>query len=186
MVVEDSLWKSLERMSRLVQPSADTLGVLLDLSLKLQGARNRSARVWLVGNGGSAAMASHVAVDLTKNAGIRASTFNDFDLITCFANDFGHDNWMAKALEKYANQSDLLIAISSSGESTNVVNVVQYARVVGIETVTLTGMNIDNPVKNANTLGLNIHVPSAVYNEVECAHQWFLLAVVDQIASAEA
>ena len=75
-----------------------------------------SKKVILVGNGGSAAMASHVAVDFTKASGIRAVNFNEADLITCFANDYGYEHWVEKALEAYADQGDLVILISSSGE----------------------------------------------------------------------
>ena len=64
-------------------------------------------KVIVVGNGGSAAMASHVAVDFTKAAGIRAINFNEADLITCFANDYGYEHWVAKALEAYADSGIL-------------------------------------------------------------------------------
>src|SRR5262245_24282743 len=79
-------------------------------------------KVILVGNGGSAAMASHVAVDLTKTAGIRAVNFNEADLLTCFANDYGYASWVEKALEFYADPGDAAVLISSSGQSPNIVN----------------------------------------------------------------
>ena len=79
-------------------------------------------KVIIAGNGGSAAMASHVAVDFTKAANIRAINFNEADLITCFANDYGYENWVGKALEAYADPGDLVILISSSGKSQNISN----------------------------------------------------------------
>ena len=79
-------------------------------------------KIIVVGNGGSAAMASHVAVDFTKAAGIRAINFNEADLITCLANDYGFENWITNALELYADPGDLIILISSSGKSPNIVN----------------------------------------------------------------
>src|SRR3990167_6460969 len=79
-------------------------------------------KVIFIGNGGSAAMASHCAVDFTKNAGIRCVNFNEADLITCFANDYGYALWLQKALEFYADDGDMVVLISSSGQSPNIVN----------------------------------------------------------------
>ena len=79
-------------------------------------------KIIVVGNGGSAAMASHVAVDLTKAAGCRAVTFNEADLLTCFANDYGYENWVERALNFYADKGDVVILISSSGTSKNIVS----------------------------------------------------------------
>ena len=93
-------------------------------------------KVILVGNGGSAAMASHVAVDFTKTAGIRAVNFNEADLITCFSNDYGYENWLAKALEFYADSKDLVILISSSGKSPNMINAAEKAKSEGAKSVT--------------------------------------------------
>ena len=55
-------------------------------------------KIIICGNGGSAATASHFAVDLSLNAKIRAVNFNEADLITCFANDFGYENWLKKSI----------------------------------------------------------------------------------------
>ena len=76
-------------------------------------------KIIIVGNGGSAAMASHLAADFTKAAGIRAINFNEADLITCFANDYGYEHWVEKALEAYADPGDLAILISNCGKSQN-------------------------------------------------------------------
>ena len=87
-----------------------------------QDVQNRSNKVIFLGNGGSAAMASYCAVDLTKNADIRAINFNEADLISCFANDYGFENWISKAIEFYADNCDLVVLISSSGASINIIN----------------------------------------------------------------
>ena len=100
----------------------------------------------IAGNGGSAAMASHVCVDFTKQGGIRSVNFNEADLITCFANDYGYEHWVAKAIEFYGNKGDLAILISSSGNSKNMINGAQTANNLGIDVVTFTGFNIDNPL----------------------------------------
>ena len=89
---------------------------------------NGGGKVILVGNGGSAAMASHVAVDLTKAAGIRAINFNEADLITCFSNDYGYEKWVEKAVDFYADKNDVLVLISSSGKSLNMINACKAAK----------------------------------------------------------
>ena len=85
-------------------------------------AHQQNRKIICVGNGGSAEMASHVTVDFTKAAGMRAVNFNEADLLTCFANDYGYENWVAKAREFYADEGDLVILISSSGQSPNMLN----------------------------------------------------------------
>ena len=100
-------------------------------------AHKKGKKIVIVGNGGSAAMASHVTVDFTKAAGIRAINFNEADLITCFANDYGYEQWVAKALEAYADKGDLAILISSSGKSQNIINATEKATEIGLSTITL-------------------------------------------------
>lgn len=154
------------------------------LCAALRGVRDRGRKVVLAGNGASAAISSHLAVDLTKCAGVRAVTFNEADLITCFANDYGHERWMAKALEFYADDGDLVVLISSSGRSPNVVNAAAYAKARGLHLVTLSGFDPDNPLR---ALGdLNLWVNSHRYNIVETTHQSWLLTAVDYLASGVA
>ena len=136
-------------------------------------------KVILAGNGGSAAMASHVAVDLTKAAGIRAMNFNEADLLTCLANDYGYENWVAKALEFYADPGDLVILISSSGASQNMVNGAEQASAMGLAVVSLSGFSPDNPLRRLGDL--NLWVASDSYNIVEMTHHVWLLAIVDYL-----
>lgn len=158
----------------------DTSAVdLASLSQILRGARERGRKVILAGNGASAAIASHVAVDLTKTAGIRAVTFNETDLITCFANDYGYEHWLAKAIEFYGDAGDVAVFISSSGASPNIVNGAKQARSAGLGIVTLSGFDSGNPLR---ALGdLNLWVNSRRYNIVETTHQTWLLAGLDSI-----
>ena len=81
---------------------------------ELERVRNKDSKVILAGNGGSAALASHVSVDLTKAAGIRATNFNEADLITCFANDYGYENWLAEAIRSFAKKDDLVFFFEKS------------------------------------------------------------------------
>ena len=101
--------------------------------------KNNGKKVIIAGNGGSAAMASHVAVDFTKQGGIRAINFNDADLITCFSNDYGYEHWVSKAIEFYGDEGDLAILISCSGNSENIVNAAKTAKSMGMTVITFTG-----------------------------------------------
>lgn len=138
-------------------------------------------KVIVLGNGGSASIASHVSVDLTKNAKIRSVNFNEADLITCFANDFGHENWMKEALRMYCDNNDVVVLISSSGKSRNILNAAKWCKKSNIKLITLTGNNSSNPLKKINKNGINFWINSKAYNHIEIAHLFILLSVVDLI-----
>ena len=138
-----------------------------------------SKKIIIAGNGGSAAMASHVAVDFTKAAGIRAINFNEADLITCFANDYGYEHWVAKALEAYADPGDLVILISSSGKSLNMLNGAKLAKKMGVSVITVSGFLSDNPLQKLGDL--NLWVGSSEYNIVEMTHHVWLVAIIDYL-----
>jgi D-sedoheptulose 7-phosphate isomerase len=140
-----------------------------------------NGKIIFLGNGGSASIASHVSVDLTKNAKIRSINFNEPDLITCFANDFGHDNWMKEALKMYSNKNDIVILISSSGKSKNIINAAKWCLKNSLKTITFTGHNKNNPLKNLNYKGMNFWINSKAYNLVELSHLFILLSIVDLI-----
>lgn len=153
---------------------------LLDQAVEMIKTTIRNNRkLIIVGNGGSAAMASHVAVDLTKNAGIRAINFNEADLLTCFANDYGYEHWVSQALKFYADKGDLAILISSSGSSNNIINGANTAKEFGLDVITFSGFNPDNPLRKIGVL--NFYADSKGYNIVEMAHHVWLLAIVDRI-----
>ena len=175
----DEYFSELEQ--RLRDASLDQLDTLCHMLMR---TREYDRKIVLAGNGASAAIASHVAVDLTKSAGIRAVTFNEADLITCFANDYGYEHWIAKAIDFYADSGDVVVLISSSGRSPNVVNGAARTREKGIALVTFSGFDADNPLR---TLGdLNLWVDSHRYNIVETTHQCWLLAAVDCLAAGAA
>lgn len=133
-----------------------------------------------VGNGGSAAIASHMAVDFTKACGIRAINFNEADLLTCFSNDYGYENWVAEALSAYSDDHDLVFLISSSGSSPNIVNAANYCIKKGLKLVCLSGFKSDNPI--AKLGDVNVWVDSIYYNFVEMVHHIWLVAIVDKIS----
>ena len=154
---------------------------LIEQSVQLiQRSIHNKSKVYIVGNGGSASIASHVSVDFAKVAGVPSSTFNNSNLITCFANDYGYKNWVVEALKAYINKNDLMILISSSGTSKNIVNAAQYCKDNNIDLITLSGFTKDNPL---STLGnVNFHIESTEYNYIEMSHHIILLALVDIFA----
>ena len=157
---------------------------LLDQAAKfIKQSQLNNGKIIFVGNGGSAAMASHLSVDLTKAANIRAINFNEADLITCFANDYGYENWVARALEAYADEHDVVVLISSSGKSPNIINGVLQARKLGLPIVTLSGFKSDNPLRNLGDV--NFWCNSEAYNVVEMTHHIWLLAIVDYIIETQ-
>lgn len=168
------------QLQRLCQASDSWITPLIAVRDVMVAASRQGRKTILVGNGGSAAMASHVAVDLTKNARIRAVNFNETDLITCFANDYGYEHWMEKAIEFYGEPGDVLIAISSSGRSKNILNACLAARRRQFAAViTLSGFASDNPLRRLGDH--NLWVENRAYNLIELTHQFWLLALVDLI-----
>ncbi len=147
-------------------------------------AHENKGKIIIAGNGGSAAMASHVSVDFTKAANIRAINFNEADLITCFANDYGYENWIASALKVYADPNDLVILVSSSGKSTNILNAAITAKEMGLDTITFSGFSSNNHLKNLGTI--NFWVDSDSYNIVEMTHHIWLLGIVEQLIAIKA
>ena len=155
----------------------------LEIAKILRQIKDNKKKVILVGNGGSAAMASHVSVDLTKMCKIRAVNFNEADLLTCFSNDYGYENWVQKALSSYADKGDLLICISSSGESKNIINGAKFAKKMGCKVITLTGFDRNNKVRKIGHI--NLWAESQNYNFIEMTHHTWLLSIVDFIAKAK-
>jgi D-sedoheptulose 7-phosphate isomerase len=147
----------------------------------IKKVKENNSKIIIAGNGGSAAISSHLTVDFTKAAKIRAINFNEADLITCFANDYGYENWIKEALVAYCDPTDLIILISSSGRSPNMLEAARWANQENISLVTATGFAKENPLR---TLGkINFWVDSHNYNVVEMTHHIWLLGVVEQIAA---
>ena len=118
----------LEDLSNLLKPNDDLIKSLICIRDLLLEVKSHNKKIFIFGNGGSASIASHLSVDLTKNTGLRCLNFNEADLITCFANDYGFEHWVEKAIDFYGDDGDLLILISSSGQSENMLNGVKAAR----------------------------------------------------------
>jgi D-sedoheptulose 7-phosphate isomerase len=138
-------------------------------------------KIIFIGNGASSAISSHVSVDLSKNAKIRAVNFNESDLITCLTNDYGTEEWMKEALKMYCDKDDVVVLISSSGMSKNIVNAAKWCIKSKISFITFTGNKKNNNLKKINKKGLNFWVNSKAYNHVELVHLYWLLSIVDFI-----
>ena len=146
----------------------------------LKETHSAGKKTMIFGNGGSAAISSHFSVDLTKNAGVRCTNYNESDLLTCFSNDFGYESWVEKAIEYYGDEGDSLILISAGGNSPNMTNGAKQARKKKIKNIiTFTGNDKNN---NLTKLGdINFWVDSKAYNHIENVHQILLLSLVDLI-----
>jgi D-sedoheptulose 7-phosphate isomerase len=142
--------------------------------------RNRG-KVMLVGNGGSAAIASHIQNDLSKTLNVRALVFNDVPLLTALANDLDYDAAFEHGAALWSEIGDLMFAISSSGRSTNIVRAARAAAALGCRVVTLTGFGADNPLRQAGEI--NLYVPSDSYGHVEVAHLALLHCFTDRLTS---
>ena len=172
----DNYFNIIDEKSR----SIDTKDLILASELA-EKANKDGGKIIIVGNGGSAAIASHVSVDFTKAAGMKATCFNESSLITCFANDYGYENWVARALEFYADKNDMVFLISSSGTSKNITNGARQAKEMGLSVVTLSGFSPENELR---TLGnVNLWVDSTQYNVVEIVHQTWILSIIDYLIS---
>ena len=176
--MQDEFFKKYFKLikSNLDHTKIDDLKKVAQLTIQTS---DRGNKVIIAGNGGSAAMASHVSVDFTKAAGIRAVNFNEADLLTCFANDYGYERVFEKAVEFYGDNGDLLILISSSGSSINVVNAAKRAKELNMSVITFSGFNKDNALQKLGDV--SFWVDSKAYNIVEMTHHIWLVAIVDYI-----
>lgn len=141
--------------------------------------RERGNKLLFAGNGASASIASHARVDFTKQGKCRSLDFNEPNLITAFANDYGFEHFMARATEFFADDGDVLVLISVSGTSPNCVRAAEYARSRGMKVVSFTGKKADNPLRQLSDIGF--WLDSAAYNVVECTHMLWMCTVVDMV-----
>ncbi len=141
--------------------------------------KKQKKKIFIFGNGGSASTANHFAVDMTKNAKVNVDSFSNDDLITCFANDYGYENWIANVIRYQGKKGDLVIFLSVSGNSQNLVNGIKYCKKKSIKTYSMTGSDKNNKLNKLADQFFWINSKS--YNQVEMIHHIFLLTVVDVI-----
>lgn len=139
--------------------------------------------MFFTGNGASAMMAGHMAADASKNGGFRSLAFNDAALMTAVSNDIDYAESFAMPLGRFADPGDVLVTISSSGNSPNIVRAIEKAREIGLRVVTLSGMHPDN---RSRALGdLNFYLPADTYGVVEAGHQVLLHCWLDRFMEEE-
>ena len=141
----DDYWS---RYQKLFFESRDDKSIL-EFRDSINRTNLEKGRLIFIGNGASASLSSHAATDFTKQAKIPAIAFNDHNLITALSNDYGYENWVSKAIDYYSKDNDMLIFISVSGESKNLINGINFAKKRNLKTASLTGS------KEQNTLRLN-------------------------------
>lgn len=147
-----------------------------DLALEV---RANGKKLILQGNGASASIAAHGRVDFTKQAKVKCLDFNEPNLITAFSNDYGYENWIARALAIYAEPGDVFVPISVSGRSPNIVAAAKWCKENDIKVVGFSGSAADNPLRALSDI--DFWIESKAYNVVECVHMIWLVTVVDMV-----
>ena len=141
--------------------------------------KQNNSNIFFIGNGGSSAIASHMTADFMKNGGMNTYSLYDNALTTCMGNDYGYEYVFSRPLEFLIREGDLLVAISSSGNSANIVNAIRVAKEKNAEVLTLTGFKEDNQAKQLGDY--NLYVPCMEYGIVESIHNLILQEIVDII-----
>lgn len=157
-----------QTMEKLPQP------LIAEVIYILQRARMQGSQVFIMGNGGSASTASHFVCDLAKNTRceglphFRAIGLTDnMEIFSAYANDEGYENVFSQQLINLIRPADIVIAISASGNSRNVVNAVEEARKYGATTIGFTGFSGG---RLGQLVDLHIHVASDIIEHVEDIH----------------
>lgn len=153
---------------------ADAINYLITLLTK---NRINKKSIMVIGNGGSAAIAAHALEDYANIGGFKTVDFYSPSLLTCMANDYGYENVFAKPVEMFAEEGDILFAISSSGQSPNIIEACKSAISLKCEVITFSGFRPDNPLRKLGHM--NFYVPSTHYGFVELAHQTLIHCILD-------
>ncbi|MEI8018944.1 MAG: SIS domain-containing protein [Schlesneria sp.] len=149
----------------------------------IKSVQASSGTQFFLGNGASAAFAEHMALDWTKNGGVRSQNPSSSVLLTALANDISFHDSFATYLDRYARKGDLVVTISSSGNSENIVRAIATARKMECEVITLSGLKPDNTSRKLGDV--NFYVPARTYGIVECAHQALLHMMIDAFMGIE-
>lgn len=154
------------------------MGDVENYNPKLKSIVEHYQKIIILGNGGSNSIASHISEDYCKVLRKRAMSFSDPAMLTCFINDYGQDNAYVEYLKLFSDKDTLVILISSSGKSKNIVNSLEYCERNKIPFITLTGFESTNKLNSSDKALLNFHIKSTDYGEVECVHQIFLHSII--------
>jgi len=163
--------------------AVDQDAALAELAGMTEMTRTFHKTIFMIGNGASASMASHIAADLCKNGNLCTDVFTDLSLITAVANDLGSEQLYATPLKWRGTPGDLLVAISSSGKSPNILEAIRVARKLQMSVVTFSAMTPENPLRSEGDL--NFYVQAPTYGQAESAHAVLLHLWVDSCEPAE-
>ncbi len=163
----------------------DTADVSLDNGVEhageiIQKTIASKSSIWWVGNGGSASICSHLSQDLLNKLGAKSIFLGDPSLITCMTNDYGYNNVYSRPLEIFVQPGDLLIAISSSGNSENILACADMAIKKGMNLITLSGLSDNNRLWNMKC-NLSFFISSNLYGIVEVAHEAILHSIIESM-----
>ncbi len=153
---------------------------IVELLKKCKKQRNG---LFFCGNGGSAGIAQHMTADFLKNGGIQTHSLYEQTTLTCISNDLTYDFVFCRQLELMAGSEDILIAISSSGESENIVKAINTMHQIKGNVITFTGFRKDNRIRKLGDV--NIYVPTEHYGMVESIHNIVLQHIVDMIVEED-
>lgn len=148
-----------------------------DITTMLKNIQQKNKKVMMVGNGGSAAIASHQAVDYWKNGKIKSTAFNDSSLLTCLSNDYSYAEVFSKAIEMFGDNEDMIFCISSSGKSINILNAAKAAKEKKCSVITFSGFEENNPLRKEGLF--NFYVSSNSYGFVEILHLFIIHSILD-------
>lgn len=152
---------------------------LISIKNEILRINKNGGRLFFFGNGASASLSSHAALDFSKQANIESLAMNDHNIITALSNDYGYSSWVEKSIQYYAKSNDLIFFISVSGESENLINGMNYAKKIGMKTVSFTGCDTNNYLKSNSDKSL--WVDCYAYNIVESIHTIYITALIDLI-----
>lgn len=141
--------------------------------------KEKQKQLFFIGNGGSSAIASHMTADFMKNGGMITYSLYDNAVTTCMGNDYGYEYIFSKPMEFLVREGDLVVAISSSGNSHNIINALETAKKKKASVITFTGFQSDNKVRKMGDI--NVYVPCGKYGIVESIHNLILQQIVDLI-----
>lgn len=141
--------------------------------------KQKGTQLFFIGNGGSSAIASHMTADFMKNGGMNTYSLYDNAVTTCMGNDYGYEFIFSRPMEFLVREGDLVVAISSSGNSKNIINAINVAHQKGAEVISFTGFQSDNQAKQLGDI--NVYVPCEKYGIVESIHNLILQQIVDMI-----
>jgi D-sedoheptulose 7-phosphate isomerase len=184
----NSYYEVLRRLTKDIAVT-DKIGKDLDFEPGLEKAirlinacGKRGSKLIFIGNGASASIASHMAADFWKNSKIKAIAFNDAALLTCVSNDFGYSHVFEKPIEMFADPGDILVAISSSGKSENIIKGARMALSKKCKVISLSGFDKNNALRSLGDV--NFYVPLSSYGQVEVAHHSICHCMLDTIICA--